>query len=227
MRIDFKPLTSSLTHVALPPRSPSLVRPPLLVLLHGRGADEYDLIPVTHYLDARFFIISVRAPQRFSHGGHTWYEMTEDGKPDPGEFQSSFDALASFLDAARVHYPVADGPFFLFGFSMGAMMALAYTLSIPSAVRAVAAHSGYLPDEQRRPYRWGDLAHLSMYIAHGTNDPVVPVQKARASYDLLGRTAAAVTYKEYPIQHQVSEQSIADIDEFYRKILGPPLRVQE
>lgn len=221
MRIDFKPLTSSLTHVALPPRAPSAVKPPLLVLLHGRGADEYDLIPVTHYLDARFFIITVRAPKRFSHGGYTWYEMIEGSNHDPEEFRTSFEALSSFLDAARVHYPVADGPVFLFGFSMGAMMALAYALSVPSAVRAVAAHSGYLPEEHQRPYQWGSLGHQSVFLAHGTNDPVVPVQKARSSYDLLVRTNATVTFREYPIQHQVSEQSIADIDTFYRNLLGP------
>jgi phospholipase/carboxylesterase len=224
MRIDFKQLNSTLTHVTLPPREPALSRPPLLLLLHGRGADEHDLIPLTHYLDARFFIISVRAPLRFSYGGYAWFEILESGSPEPKEFRNSFETLATFIDDARAHYPVAPGPLFVFGFSMGAMLALAYTLAVPSAVRAVAAHSGYLPDEIHRPYQWNTLRGISIFQAHGLNDPVVPIARARRSSELLSRSDAAYTYKEYSIQHQISEESIADINVFYQSLLGPAPR---
>ena len=221
MRIDFKQLNSTLQHVALPPREPSRSKPPLLVLLHGRGSDEHDLIAVTHYLDARFFLISVRAPLKFSYGGSTWFDILEGGAPEPTEFKNSFETLATFIDAARDHYPVAEGPIYLFGFSMGAMMALAYTLAIPSSVRGVAAHSGYLPDEIHRPYQWNTMRGICIFQAHGLNDPVIPIARARKTSDLLSRSDAAYTYKEYAIQHQISEQSIADINVFYQTLLGP------
>lgn len=221
MRIDFKQLNSTLKHVALPPRGPSPSRPPLLLLLHGRGADEHDLIPVTHYLDSRFFLVAVRAPLKFSYGGSTWYEILDNGLPDPKEFRSSFDLLQAFIEDARAHYPVAPGPLYLFGFSMGAMMALSYTLAFPSMVRGVAAHSGYLPDEIHRPYQWNHMRGVSIFQAHGVQDPVIPVALARKTYDFLSRSDASYTYKEYQIQHQISEQSIADINAFYQGLLGP------
>ena len=224
MRIEFKQLNSTLTHVALPPREPSRSRPPLMILLHGRGADEHDLIPVTHYLDARFFLVSARAPLKCSYGGSTWFEILEGGVPEPTEFKNSFETLATFIGDAQAHYPVAPGPVFLFGFSMGAIMALAYTLAIPASVRAVGAHSGYLPDEIHRPYQWNHLRGVSIFQAHGITDPVVPIGLARKSHDFLSRSDATYIYKEYPIQHQVSEQSIADINTFYQGLLGPAPR---
>ncbi len=222
MRIDLKQLNSTLRHVALPPRGPSRSRPPLLVLLHGRGADEHDLIPITHYLDPRFFLLTVRAPLKFAYGGQTWFEINDHGAIDLEGFRKSFESLSTFIDDARGHYPVEPGPVYLFGFSMGAMMALAYALAAPSNVRAVGAHSGYLPTEVHVPYRWNDLSDVSIFQAHGTTDPVVPVELARRSRDLLSRSPARYQYKEYAIQHQVSEQSIADINVFYQTLLGPP-----
>ncbi|MCU0453379.1 MAG: alpha/beta fold hydrolase [Bacteroidetes bacterium] len=221
MRIDLKQLSSTLQHVALPPRTPGRSLPPLLVLLHGRGADEHDLIPITHYLDPRFFLISARAPLKFAYGGQTWFDINDQGTIDLGDFRKSYDDLAVFIDDARGHYPVAQGPVYLFGFSMGAMMALAYTLAAPNSVRAVAAHSGYLPTEVHVPYRWNDIGNIAIFQAHGTNDPVVSVDLARRSRDLLSRSPATYRFVEYPIQHQISEQSIADINQFYRDLLGP------
>ncbi len=221
MRIESQPLRSTLEHVALPPRQGSRFRPPLLVLLHGRGADEHDLIPVTHYLDARFYIVSVRAPFRFPYGGNTWYDIMDEAKPDPKMFSESFQKLESFIQDAVSFYPVAQGPFYLFGFSMGAMMALSYTMHHPELVRGVAAHSGYLPPETNGTYRWGDVGNTSIFLAHGSNDGIVPVRLARSTQDLFQRSTADFTYREYPIQHNISEDSIADIDGWFKRLLGP------
>jgi len=223
MRIESQPLQSTLSHVALPPRVESRYKPPLLVLLHGRGADEHDLIPVTHYLDGRFYLISVRAPFRFPYGGFTWFALDDD-QPNDDQFADSFQRLEAFIDDAVSHYDIADGPIYLFGFSMGAMMALAYTMRHPDKVRAVAAHSGYLPSEGKISYQWGDISSVSMYLAHGAQDPIIPVQKARATQGLLKPTGARLTYKEYPIQHTISEDSIADIDAWMKVLLGPATR---
>lgn len=221
MRIESKPLRSSLSHVALPPRTANRQKPPLMVLLHGRGADEHDLIPVTHYLDGRFYLISVRAPFRFPNGGNTWFDIREDHTLNDEQFGESFQKLETFIEEAVAHYDVAPGPIYMFGFSMGAMMALAYTMMHPHMVRAVAAHSGYLPVEGKIHYRWGDISNVSMFIAHGEHDPIIPVKRARATKDMLTPTGAKLLYKEYPIQHQVSQESIADIDTWLKTLLGP------
>ncbi len=195
-----------------------------MVLLHGRGADEHDLIPVTHYLDGRFYLISVRAPFRFPYGGYTWFDIPEEGQPNEEQFADSFGRLESFISDAIAHYDIARGPIYMFGFSMGAMMALAYTMMHPNMIKGVVAHSGYLPPEGKISYRWGNISEVSMYIAHGTHDPIVPVQKARTTQNMLAPTGAKLVYKEYPIQHQVSEQSIMDIDAWLKQMLGPAPR---
>jgi len=195
-----------------------------MILLHGRGSDEHDLIPVTHYLDGRFYIISVRAPFRFAYGGNTWFDILDNDTLNNQQFSESYGKLESFIDDAITHYDIAPGPIYMFGFSMGAMMALAYTMMHPEKIRAVAAHSGYLPPEGTITYRWQNISKVSMYIAHGEHDPIIPVQRARDTKNMLLPTGAKIEYKEYPIQHQVSEQSIADIDAWLKAILGPSLR---
>lgn len=224
MRIESQPLQSTLTHVSLPPRSASRAKPPLLVLLHGRGSDAHDLIPVTHYLDGRFYIISIRAPFRFPYGGYTWFDIGEDDTPNDEQFAASYEKLEAFIQDAVAYYDIARGPIYMFGFSMGAMMALAYTMMHPEMIRGVVAHSGYLPPEGKITYRWRDISSVSMYIAHGTQDPIVPVQRARATQNLLAPTNVKLVYKEYPIQHTVSEDSIGDIDTWLKTLLGPAPR---
>ena len=71
---------------------------PTLIMLHGRGADENDLLGLASYLDPRFLVISVRAPFPFENGGYTWYTVLEIGKPEPREFMESYERLVQFLD---------------------------------------------------------------------------------------------------------------------------------
>ena len=183
-----------------------------MVLLHGRGTDENDLLGLAPYFDERLLFISVRAPHAFSFGeGYTWYETLRVGSPEPNQFAESYKRLSSFVDDIRKEYPVDPSRLYLFGFSMGTVMAYAMTLTRPDLISAVVAHSGYVPEDSGLSFRLRDLDRVSFFIAHGLDDPVIPVSFARRAQEILRGTHARVTYQEYPIGHTVSEQSMHDI----------------
>src|SRR5512142_3241059 len=115
-------ISSTLEHRVAPPEQSTAEQHPALIFLHGRGADEEDLMGLAPYLDPRFFLLSVRAPFAFPYGGYTWYEVGTVGIPEPGMFQESYGRLVTFVQDAVKGYPIDPSQVFLFGFSMGTVM---------------------------------------------------------------------------------------------------------
>jgi phospholipase/carboxylesterase len=200
----------------------------VIILLHGRGTNEDDLLGLTDYLDPRFFVVSARAPYAFDDGGgsYTWFGLQEVGKPDPEQFNEAFGFLLRFIEDVKAGYPVDPTNVFLFGFSMGSIMSFAVGLTRPSAVRGIVAHSGYIPETVSLQIAWRDLASLSFFVAHGVHDPVIPIEKARRTHELLLKTHADLTYKEYPIPHTISEESLADLSRWLQKKLDVPADIK-
>jgi len=209
-------IKSSLVHRLGPLNTSQKGSHPALILLHGRGADENDLLGLASHLDPRFFVISVRAPFPFEQGGYTWYTVLEVGKPEPREFKESYERLAQFLEDIKREYPVDSGRVFLLGFSMGTMMSFSLALTKPQSIRGVVAHSGYIPEDTGLVFRMNELADTSFFVAHGLHDPVIPVQFSRRAKEILDSAKADVTYKEYPIGHQISDESLHDISEWLK-----------
>jgi phospholipase/carboxylesterase len=189
---------------------------PTLILLHGRGTDENDLIGLTPSFDPRLLVVSVRAPFEFSFGGYTWFDLDEAGSINVDQLFHSRDALIGCMDDVQEKYPVDPKRIFLFGFSMGAMMSLILSLSNPNRFKGIIAHSGLLVQHEKLPYRWDDLSNLSFFVEHGTYDPVVPVEFGRQAYQHLVQAKADVVYREYPIQHAISDESLNDAAEWLR-----------
>ncbi|HEY4612500.1 MAG TPA: alpha/beta fold hydrolase, partial [Bacteroidota bacterium] len=192
---------------------------PTLVLLHGRGTNEDDLLGLVPYLDPRLLVVSARAPFQFPMGGWTWYDIYEVGIPHPEQFRESYDRLAQFFADVKQHYPVDQGKVFFLGFSMGTVMSFALTLSKPEEIAGVVAHSGYVPENTHLTFALDKLQDTSFFVAHGTRDPIIPVHFARRAKELLTAAKADVTYREYPIMHQVSEDSLTDLSGWLKQRL--------
>ncbi len=215
-----KPLSTTLVHHLIPPDSPSASPHPTLILLHGRGADEEDLIGLLPAFDPGLLTLSVRAPFPFLlGGGYTWYDVEAIGSPDPEMFRDAYGRLSQFVDDVIAGYPVDKRKLFLFGFSMGTVMSFALSLARPGLFQGVVAHSGYLAEDTHLTYRWNDLAGSRFFIAHGTDDPVIPVEAARRAGYLLRRTDAAVVVREYPIAHQISQESLGETADWLNALL--------
>jgi phospholipase/carboxylesterase len=197
---------------------------PTILALHGRGANQHDLIPLIEALELDdTLVVSARAPMSFGLGGlgsgYAWYEIGEEGKPDPATFQPSYELLKRFLDEVREAYPVDRDQLMLLGFSQGTVMAYAVGLTKPSEVRGIAALSGYVPSRSSLPLHLQDLNGLSIFISHGEWDELIPVELGRESAEILKKAGAKVAYHEYLMGHEVRPETLRDLSSWLRNIL--------
>jgi phospholipase/carboxylesterase len=184
------------------------------LLLHGRGADEEDLMGLEGALDPRLTILSPRAPFRMGPG-YAWYDTPRAGEPDDVSLVESLNELREFIAGAPKAYGVDPARLYLFGFSQGAVVSSALAMLIPAAIRGVVMHSGYMAahhialDVQRDV-----LADKPFFLAHGKYDEVIPVTWGRDAQEYLEEAGADVAYREYPIGHSISEESLYDASEW-------------
>lgn len=189
---------------------------PLLVLLHGYGADERDLFGLASYLPPEYVIAAVRAPLTppFPSPGYSWYPIEGLEQRDPTRVTAAARGVLAWLDT------MADaGTVGLLGFSQGAAIALQALRLAPQRIGFVVALSGYvspgdLPaDEElaevRPPVFWG----------RGTADDVIPAPLIQHSIEWLPRHVE-LSGRVYPgLAHAVSQEELGDIDTFLRKRL--------
>jgi phospholipase/carboxylesterase len=174
-----------------------------LVLLHGRGADEHDLYPLLDALDPerRLRGLTPRGPLALPPGGRHWYRLGGIPTPEAETFWPSFIALAELLDGLQK--PVVLG-----GFSQGAVMSYALALGRTPVKRPAALMplSGFMPDVEGLELDVSDVSGYPVAIAHGTLDPVIPVDYSRAARDVLAAAGADVAYHESPVGHTIDPQ---------------------
>lgn len=204
-----RPVERELYHVSRSPRAGGTGPHPTLFLLHGRGANEDDLLPLVDELDPRLFVVSVRAPLTLGPG-YAWYHLQEIGSPDARTFEVSLDALARLVEKLPDTFPIDPSRVFTLGFSQGAMMAGSLLRSRPDAMAGTIMLSGYLPLDGSASVDDSRLAHRPVFVAHGSLDPVLPIQFGRAARDYLTSVGADLTYHEYPIGHSIAADELMD-----------------
>ena len=184
----------------------------LLVLHHGRGSDEQDLIGLADVLDPeqRWHVVAPRAPLRLPGSpGYHWYLVPRVGYPDPGSFQSARAELAAFHDGLWAATGIGPERTVLGGFSMGAVMSYALGLSGDRPAPAgILALSGFIPTVDGWQPSLGDRQSTAVLIAHGRTDPVIPVAFARRAHELLEQAGLAVDYRESHAAHNVDPRDI-------------------
>src|SRR5262245_61403819 len=204
----------SLVHLVRRPERADAA-PPLLILLHGIGSNEEDLMGLEPYLDERFVVVSARAPHPYSWGGYAWFEiewLPNGIAIDRAQAEQSRDVLVRFIGEAVAAYGADPARVYLMGFSQGAMMGGWVALARPELVAGAALMSGRIPEEVRAEIADpAKLAGKPFLVVHGTYDQVLPIQNGRASRDLLQRLPVELTYREYPMAHEVSAQSLAEV----------------
>ncbi len=187
---------------------------PLVVLLHGRGADEHDLIDVAERLPRAYCYASVRAPVAVDGGGFTWFENRGPARPIPGSVRSSVAAFRAWLDETVER----TRPCYLFGFSAGMMMAAALLFDDPQRFAGGVLLSGALPPGTAD----GPAARLDgvpIFYGRGSYDDVIPAPLvAESERYLRERSGAALTFRTYPHAHAISERELDDVAAWFRSL---------
>jgi phospholipase/carboxylesterase len=179
----------------------------LLVLHHGRGADEHDLLPLGDALDParRLHVVTPRAPlSPPGLPGRHWYLVPRVGHPDPASFHAAYGALAAFHDELWERTAITPERTVLAGFSMGSVMSYALALGHDRPVPAgILAFSGFVPTVERWQPELASRTGLRAFIAHGRRDPVIEVSFGRRARDLLEAGGIEVSYHESDVAHQI------------------------
>jgi phospholipase/carboxylesterase len=206
---------TGLYYIDTPPRAHDEPTAPLLILLHGIGSNERDLIELAPALDPRFHIVSLRAPRRIDMDGYCWFTV--------GQFGSGFRHNAAEAEASRellvgslVDLVADTGTdlerVYLLGFSQGATMSLFLGLTEPNLIKGMVIMSGrLLPEVKARIALPDDLSRLAALLTHGDADAVVPVEEGRAARQFLAQLPVDLTYHEYQMGHEVSPASLAEV----------------
>ena len=179
----------------------------LLVLHHGRGADEHDLLGLADVLDPgrRLHVVTPRAPLQLpGWPGNHWYVVPRVGYPDPDTWRAAYERLAAFHDELWERTGTTPETTVLGGFSMGSVMS--YSLGLGAdrpAPAGILAFSGFIPVVEGWEPSLEDRQGLRVFIAHGRRDPVMEVGFARRARELLEAGGLDVEYHESDAAHHI------------------------
>lgn len=190
-------------------------------VLHGRGADEQDLLPVANRLPGERHVVSFRAPDRLQ-GGYTWYDLDlsagglESSQPEPEGFRRSLDLVAESIDAAVDAYDLDPERLGLLGFSQGAITSLSLVLEQPAQFAWVAAHHGYLAEshEDRAP---DGIEGKPVFVGAGAADQIIPANRCEAAAEGMREVGAEVTFEVFQGGHGISPDELDAVSAFVER----------
>ncbi len=204
---------------------------PTILTLHGRGANALDLLGLAPYLcNGKFLMICPQGPLETPIGpgavGYAWYPMSMGGPPDVGAILSSREKLQQFLDACLKRHPIDAKKLVVLGFSQGGVMAYSLALSNPERFAGLVVLSSWLPNElvPLLSIKEG-VQSLPTLVHHGTQDPLIEVQRARDSVEKLRALRVPLTYRDYEMGHEISPRSLNDLSAWLEEKLLSPIMV--
>jgi phospholipase/carboxylesterase len=196
----------------------------LLVLHHGRGTDERDLIGLADLLDPerRLRVVTPRAPLQLAGSpGYHWYLVPRVGYPDRASFEAARAALADLHDRLWEEGGIGPERTVLGGFSMGAVMSYAMGLDAARPAPAgILAFSGFVPTVEGWRPSLSDRAGMPVFVSHGRNDPVIGIDFARRARELLEAGGLDLAYRESELGHQIDPAHLRDAATWLGEALG-------
>lgn len=204
--------------VSIPSGKPDRAELPLVIVMHGRGADATDLADIAPYIDDGYRFVFPNAPKPFepypgTTFGWTWFE----GWPaERASIADSRQLLLDFIDETVEKFPTPPGQIILSGFSQGGLMSIDAGFRTKQPLAGIVVMSGAVYEEDLPPF----ASKIPVLMVHGTQDEVLPVQIAHRARRVLQSHGVDPEYHEFPMGHSLSPDSLAVVREFLRRMLN-------
>ncbi|GAB4538115.1 MAG: phospholipase [Anaerolineales bacterium] len=199
-------------------RKPNAAKPNLLVMLHGWTGDENSMWIFTRGLQNSYWMIAPRAPHPAEPSGYSWRlnDPNSFGRPSFEKLQPAAEALIKLIDAYATAEKLDAAQFDVMGFSQGAAMTNLLGILYPQRVRKMGVLAGFLPSGAESLLPQKPLAGKNIFVAHGTLDEMVRIERARESIALLEQAGARITYCEDEVGHKLSAHCLRALENYLR-----------
>lgn len=212
-KISMAPSTAELEYLLRKPTGDA-ANSPVLILLHGFGSNEQDMFSFANQIPGNWLVVSARGPFRQGENRHSWYNVKMvNGKItiDFQEEEQSRQKILDLIDHLVDTFKVDKKRVVLAGFSQGAAMSLCTGLTEPEKVAAFAMFSGrFVAEIEPQISRSPALNKLRSFIAHGSNDTMLPIQYAAENKSKLDQLGIPVLYSEDITGHNISTKQFTD-----------------
>lgn len=188
-------------------------RPPLLLLLHGVGANERQMASIAPAFDPRFVVASVRSPLAMGPEAFGWFHVTFTSNGPviaEKEAASAWARIARFADEAARAYDTDPARVYVGGFSQGGIIALTALLTAPDTFAGAFCLSGRLLPEVLPHVATERVIGKPALVVHGDHDAKLGVHLARQARLQLEQLRIDLTYRELPIGHELSHGSVTE-----------------
>ena len=190
----------------------------LLLLVHGLTGDENSMWVFGRSLPSGYWMIAPRAPHTAEQGGYSWrppFKSSEFGRPTLEQLRPGAESLLRLVDVYAASAGIEASTFDVMGFSQGAAMCNVLNFLYPQRVGKTAILAGFVPHGLEALVEGRPLEGKQYFVAHGTKDPTVPIDRARKSIAILEQAGASVTYCEDEVGHKVSATCLRALREFF------------
>jgi predicted esterase len=181
-----------------------------LLLLHGTGGNERDLIPLGRELDPRASLLSPRG-KVLENGMPRFFRRLAEGVFDLEDLKKRTNELADFVAAAGQHYGFAAENVVAVGYSNGANIAASMLLLRPEILSAAILFRAMVP---LVPETQPNLSSVRVWIGVGTNDPIIPTSETKRLAELLRTAGADVTMRHFPAGHELKAADVESAREW-------------
>jgi phospholipase/carboxylesterase len=187
---------------------------PTLLLLHGTGGNELDLLPIAGIIDDEASVLSIRG-NVLENGMPRFFRRLAEGVFDEADLVFRTKELNDFLDEASEKYGFDRSNIIAIGYSNGANIAASLMFHYGTALKGAILHHPMVP---RRGIELPDLSGTSVFIAAGTNDPICPPEESTELQSILDKSNAKVELHWENKGHQLTLQEVEAAAQWYRSL---------
>ena len=186
----------------------------LMLLLHGHLGNEKSMWILTNRLPETYTFIAPRAPVNMGENQYSWHKITPQW-PDLDHYHDLAEELLKHVKSWCHDNNIECNQFDVMGFSQGAVMAYALAFLYPKKIGKVAALASFLPEVWKPDIKPNSVRNKSIFIAHGTEDDIIPIQKALNAAKWLEENGANITFCKADIGHKLGADCFKGLGKFF------------